>query len=62
MGARLNLFQPLAPSSLGSEQLDYAISTLQWDPVLANYLRPEVRVGPSRYFYPKEDLSTAKEG
>ena len=48
---------------MGSKQLDYGISALQWDPVSAKYLRPEVGVGLFRSFYPKEDLlSTAKEG
>lgn len=61
--ARLNLFWPLALFCLGSEPLDYAISALQWDPVLPKYLRPEVGVEPSRSFYPKEDLlPIAKEG
>lgn len=60
---KLNLIQPLALSRLDSELLDCPISDLQWDLVLAKYLRPEVGVGPSRPFHPKEDqLPAAEEG
>lgn len=51
-------FQLLAVPSVSSEHLDSLTSALQW----AKYLRLEVEVGPSRFFYPKEDLlPTAKK-